>query len=1139
MTDVLLAILCPVILTYLMWVSETRDLYRYRGWGYIVSGVTLLVLGVLIGLADGFFSLENTLTIGGRRIENFLSLVLGYLPGFALLVIGFRRWSPLEAPCVERPVSPEAADPDPSLIEKYRSDLKTLEERVHRAEAERCRMEENLKEREACLRAVLDHAGEGISLAVGGRIIYANAKLLDLAGTSAERLLNTHLRAHLAEEACAGLEPPAADQPAEDKAPFDGPRRSLWRRGDGSEIPVEIVAHPLVYEGNKGFLLKVREIVEPDESIEERIAREVSERIRELERAQEELNRLREELNQTLTQLRQAGEEVGAVFEQSREGLLELTPELVIRRMSRSLGEIMEIERGGMLGKKLEEAGIFEQAEVIRIAEDIQRLSRGEEVPERDLEACRPDGGKVSLRLKLGVIAGGEEKKGFLAVFKDITAIREAEESLRKMRDELTQRVEERTEALAKACHELQLETAARKEAEESLRDMESRWTGLMENARDSIMIVDRNGVILTVNRTMPGVTPQEAVGKRIYDFVHPRYRSHLRSELKQVCQAGGRFRVELMGLGRGRQYAWYEIEMGPVRRDGKIVAAALIATDITERKLAEKALEESEARFRELADMLPQTLFEIDLKGNFTFANNAGFQTTGYLQEDIDKGLNALQLFAPEDRRRVMDDIEKVLKGESFGSREYTAIRKDGSPFRVIAYASPIVRDKKIVGMRGIILDITDRKRAEEQMARRNAELAALNAIAQTVTQSLDLDEILGKALDKTLDLLNLAYGGIYLLDQKTNALNLKIHRGINPDLLGVVSPVRVGQGLPGVVAHAGEPIFIESLPDSVEWFGKELQKAVLAERLRSVMCLPLQSRGAVLGVLFVMTQGDRALTTDERQLLLTISHEISTAVDNAKLLEAASKAKAAEEADQLRAAFLASVSHEIRTPLTEIKGFATSLIQPDVQWDEATQKDFLRGISNATDRLLEIVTDVLDMAKIHAGILALEKRPFKLGKLVSQLRTRFNTPLWTERLEVIIPDDLPTIFADDQRIGQAIIKLVQNASLEKGPIALAASVVENELRVSVSDEGEGIPPERLKKVFDPFFRIEENTQRRTSGSGLGLAICKGIVEAHGGRIWVDSEPGRGTTFVFTLPLKPDLELIPEDDPATPISAD
>ncbi|MBM3302101.1 MAG: PAS domain S-box protein [Deltaproteobacteria bacterium] len=385
-----------------------------------------------------------------------------------------------------------------------------------------------------------------------------------------------------------------------------------------------------------------------------------------------------------------------------------------------------------------------------------------------------------------------------------------------------------------------------------------------MENSAHVIMTVDRAGTILSINRAMSGVTPQQAIGKKINEFTHPEYRYTLKKNFEQVFQTGALARFEIVGAGPERANSWYEVQVGPVKHGGKVSAATVIAADITQRKLAEKTLRESEERFRELADLLPQTVFEIDLQGNFTFANNAGLQTTGYLQEDVDRGLNALQLFVPEDRKRVMNNIEKVLKGEEFGSHEYTALRKDGTPFRVLAYTSPIFHDEKIVGMRGIILDITERKRAEDQLSQHNRELAALNAIAQTLTQSLDLDEILSKALDKTLEMLGIEHGGIYLSDSKANTLNLRIWKGIDANLAGTLSPVRAGQGVPGIVARSGEPMFIESLPDSVEWIGKELREAVIVGRLRSVMCVPLQARGAILGVMFALTQGDRRLSPD-----------------------------------------------------------------------------------------------------------------------------------------------------------------------------------------------------------------------------------------------------------------------------------
>ena len=215
-------------------------------------------------------------------------------------------------------------------------------------------------------------------------------------------------------------------------------------------------------------------------------------------------------------------------------------------------------------------------------------------------------------------------------------------------------------------------------------------------------MVVDRDGTITSINHTIAGMIPQKAIGRTIYDFTLQDYHNIIKTALEQVFLTGEDGHYQIMGIGGNNIHSWYETRIGPIKRNGHVVAATMVAADITERKMAQQALAESELRFRELADLVPQTIFEIDMAGNFTFANSFGLQYTGYLQEDIDKGLNALQLFVPEDRKRVMADIERLLKGEEFGGHEYTALKKDGITFRVLVYSSPIFRDEKIVGIRG-----------------------------------------------------------------------------------------------------------------------------------------------------------------------------------------------------------------------------------------------------------------------------------------------------------------------------------------------------------------------------------------------------------------------------------------------------
>ena len=159
------------------------------------------------------------------------------------------------------------------------------------------------------------------------------------------------------------------------------------------------------------------------------------------------------------------------------------------------------------------------------------------------------------------------------------------------------------------------------------------------------------------------------------------------------------------------------DVTVTPVFRDDECTFIVHVSSDITERRKAEEALRKSERKFRELTDLLPQTVFETDMHGNFTFTNRAGFQAFGYTPEDLQNGLNALQMFIPEDRDRARENIAKSLRGESRDSNEYTALRKDGATFPVIIHSTPIIRDGTPVGLRGLVIDITKRKRAEEAL--------------------------------------------------------------------------------------------------------------------------------------------------------------------------------------------------------------------------------------------------------------------------------------------------------------------------------------------------------------------------------------------------------------------------------------
>ena len=196
-----------------------------------------------------------------------------------------------------------------------------------------------------------------------------------------------------------------------------------------------------------------------------------------------------------------------------------------------------------------------------------------------------------------------------------------------------------------------------------------------------------------------------------------------------------------------------------------------------------------------------------------------------------------------------------------------------------------------------------------------------------------------------------------------------------------------------------------------------------------------------------------------------------------------------------------------------------------------EETQREFLQAIDRASDRLTRIVNDLVDMSQLEIGAMRLDRRRSTVSVIVKQLSDQLAAITGDHHLVVDVPPDLPPVYVDEVRLGQVIINLVSNAaaySPEGTVIRLFAQHRDSEVWVSVSDQGIGIPPEHQTKVFDRFYRLESGVARRRGGTGLGLAICKGIVEAHGGLIWVESAPGKGSKFSFSLPAVEAPELRP-----------
>jgi two-component system, OmpR family, sensor histidine kinase KdpD len=293
------------------------------------------------------------------------------------------------------------------------------------------------------------------------------------------------------------------------------------------------------------------------------------------------------------------------------------------------------------------------------------------------------------------------------------------------------------------------------------------------------------------------------------------------------------------------------------------------------------------------------------------------------------------------------------------------------------------------------------------------------------------------------------------------------------------------------------------------------------LAPRTDCVRSVPVNLKGQRVGsIVLVSPPGSGHFAAADDRLLSAVANQLGLALERLRLQGEATEAEVLRRTDELRKALLDAVSHDLRTPLSSILASAGSLLQRDIEWTGEERREFAEAIENEAERLNRLVGNLLDLSRIEAGSIRPEKSWYDLSTVIDEAAARLRT-LTGDRVLVDVPEDLPPVLFDYVEIDQVISNLLENAVKHTPPateIRVSAVVSGREVQVEVTDRGPGVPAEDMLRVFDPFYR-----RSRADGppsSGLGLAVAKGLVEAHGGRIWVESRAEGGARFVFTLPL-------------------
>jgi PAS domain S-box-containing protein len=547
----------------------------------------------------------------------------------------------------------------------------------------------------------------------------------------------------------------------------------------------------------------------------------------------------------------------------------------------------------------------------------------------------------------------------------------------------------------------------------------------------------------------------------------------------------------------------------------GSVIGATNTLIDITEQKKSE----EKQAMLAAIVSSSDDAIISKRLDGVITSWNKAAERLFGYTEEEI-LGKHITILIPLQRREEEHLIIEKVRNNESFDHFETIRVTKSGKEIPISLTVSPIHDSKgHIIGASKIVRDISRQKFAESSLQQYTENLEILNSIGKAISEDLDIQSILQKVTNATTQLTNAAFGAFfhnvtsedgefYKLYTLSGAPREAFDKFGMPRNTAVFHPTFTGEGVVRVDDITKDPRYGKNPPH----FG--MPKGHLP--VVSYLAVPVISKsGSVLGGLFFGHPEPGKFTADHEQLISAIAVQTAVALDNAKLYEEIKSLNAKKDE------FIGLASHELKTPVTSISGYLQIIEQSFANEDR--NKIFISKARSQVNKLAALISDLLDVSKIQTGKLPLSYSSFDLAGLLKEVTEVMQQTNPLHQIILNCDETNLTIEADHQRIEQVLINLISNAvkySPDADRIIVNACAAVDKIRVSIQDFGIGIEPEQQERIFSRFYRVE-NLAAHMSGLGIGLYISQEIIKRHHGKLWVKSAAGKGSTFLFEVPVK------------------
>jgi signal transduction histidine kinase len=464
----------------------------------------------------------------------------------------------------------------------------------------------------------------------------------------------------------------------------------------------------------------------------------------------------------------------------------------------------------------------------------------------------------------------------------------------------------------------------------------------------------------------------------------------------------------------------------------------------------------------------------------------------------------------------------------------------REGTPIGVIALTRSTVQpytekqielvttfaDQAVIAIENVRLFDEVQARTRE-LARSVEELQALGEVSQAVNSTLDIQTVLSTIVAKAVQLSATDAGAIYTFDESRQEFRLRATYGMTDAMIKAIADqhITVNDARMGTATTQRRPIQIADVRNEPQ---TPMNDIVLREGYRALLVMPLLRPDRIVGALVVRRKEPGEFPKSTVDLLDTFAAQSVVAIQNARLFrEIEEKGRELEVASKHKSQFLANMSHELRTPLNAILGY-TELILDSIYGDVPEKAHaVLQRVQVNGRHLLGLINDVLDLSKIEAGQLTLSLGDYSLGDVVNGVVAAVE-PLAAEKrlaFRAEVAPGLPSGRGDERRLSQVLLNLVGNAIkfTDKGEVKIAASAADGSFTVAVRDTGPGIAASDQAKIFEEFQQADNSSTRQKGGTGLGLAIAKRIIEMHGGRLWVESSLGEGSTFSFTVPVRVD----------------